>query len=33
MNEDDKKELKSQYKKNEQETLRASIPMEIDQLK
>ncbi len=33
MNKDDKKKLKSQYKKNEQETLRASIPMEIDQLK
>ena len=33
MNEDDKKKLKSQYKKNEQEKLRASIPLEIDQLK
>lgn len=33
MNEDEKKRLKAQYKQNEQEALRASIPLEIDQLK
>lgn len=33
MDKDQKKNLKAQYKKNEQDNIRASIPMSIDELK
>jgi hypothetical protein len=33
MDKDQKKNLKAQYKKNEQDEIRASIPMSVDELK
>ncbi|MEQ3634891.1 DUF2695 domain-containing protein [Alcanivorax sp.] len=33
MDKDQKKKLKAQYKKNEQDEIRASIPMSVDELK